>query len=55
VFVQKVLYVLINIAVLGYLCNHAAKMGLFPINSGDWVGSFPPNNITERASVRYEN
>ena len=48
---QRGLYVLINLAVLGYLCNHAANMGLFPINSGDWVASFPANHIPE-TSVR---
>ena len=49
VILQKLLYVLINIAVLGYLCSHAANMGLFPINSGDWVAYFPNTLITERA------
>jgi hypothetical protein len=47
---QRALYVLINLAVLGYLCNHAAGMGLFPINSGDWVASFPTNQIPETSS-----
>jgi hypothetical protein len=48
---QQALYVVINLAVLGYLCNHAANMGLFPINSGDWVASFPASSIPE-TSIR---
>ncbi len=50
---QQCVYVLINLAVLGYLCNHAANMGLFPINSGDWVASFPVNLIPESATRVY--
>lgn len=53
VLAQKALYVVISVAVLGYLGNHAANMGLFPINSGDWVASFPPNTIPER-SIRVD-
>ena len=45
----KLIYVAINLAVLGYLCNHAAGMGLFPINSGDWIASFPTSRIPERS------
>jgi hypothetical protein len=52
---QKGLYIVISIAVLGYLCNHAANMGLFPINSGDWLASFPPNSIPERSRRVDEN
>ena len=52
---QKGLYILISLAVLGYLCNHAANMGLFPIKSGDWVASFPPNSIPERSRRVDEN
>lgn len=48
---QKALYIVINLAVLAYLCNHAANMGLFPINSGDWVASFGSSLIPE-TSVR---
>lgn len=51
VVLQKLVYIVINIAVLGYLCNHAANMGLFPINSGDWVASFGASYIPE-TSVR---
>jgi hypothetical protein len=51
VLAQKALYTLINLAVLGYLCNHAANMGLFPINSGDWVASFGASSVPE-TSVR---
>lgn len=47
VLAQKALYVVINIGVLAYLCNHAANMGLFPINSGDWIASFGASVIPE--------
>lgn len=46
---KKILYVVINLAVLAYLCRHAANMGLFPINDGDWVAYFPTSVIPERA------
>ena len=48
-FPQKAVYLLINLAVLAYLFNHAANMGLFPIHSGDWVASFPASTIPETA------
>lgn len=46
---QKLVYVVISLAVLGYLGNHAANMGLFPINSGDWVALFHSPRVSERA------
>lgn len=46
---QKLVYITLSLAVVGYLANHAANMGLFPINSGDWVSLFHSSRITERS------
>lgn len=48
---QKFVYIVVSVTVLSYLGNHAANMGLFPINSGDWVALFHSPKVIER-SVR---
>ncbi|CAD7973100.1 unnamed protein product [Amoebophrya sp. A120] len=45
---QKIAYVVICVAVLGYLTYSASGMGLLPTQTGDWISKIPYVPIQER-------
>ena len=45
---QKAVYLILNLAILGYLANKAGGMGLLPLSSGDWISLFPHTDLIER-------
>jgi hypothetical protein len=45
---QKLIYLLLNLAILGYLGNKAGHMGLLPIASGDWISILPTQVVLEK-------
>ncbi|CEM15696.1 unnamed protein product [Vitrella brassicaformis CCMP3155] len=47
VMLQKLVYVLINLAALGYISYHCAHMGLLPISSGDYIAMIPEKKVLE--------
>ncbi|KAF4657218.1 ER membrane protein complex subunit 4 [Perkinsus chesapeaki] len=49
VLLQKLAYIGINLAILAYLANHAANMGILPIASGDWIQFIPEQKVVQSA------
>lgn len=45
---QKIAYVAVSMAVLGYILWSASGMGLLPTKSGDWIGSIKGARVEER-------